>query len=87
MGNLYLMSDGGKAMAAHEQLYDSESDLQIIVAENPHLLVPSESMQGQDLMLVRREFPITDPDDESISYSLDHLFRYPYTQGSSRAND
>ena len=74
MGNLYLMSDGGKAIAAHEQLYESESDLQIIVAENPHLLVPSESMQGQDLMLVRREYPITDPDDDSISYSLDHLF-------------
>ena len=74
MGNLYLMSDGGKAIAAHEQLYESENDLQTIVAENPHLLVPSESMQEQSLMLVRREYPVTDPDDDSISYSLDHLF-------------
>ena len=72
--NLFFMSQGGSASLASEAMYASEDDLQQIVAENPQLLMRDPSSPGESLMLVRREYPVRDPDDSSIFYSLDHLF-------------
>ena len=72
--SLFFMSQDGTASLASEAAYEAESDLQRIVADNPQLLMRAPSNTGEALMLVRQEYPVRDPDDDSIFYSLDHLF-------------
>lgn len=72
--SLFFMSQDGTASLASEAAYKAESDLQQIVAANPQLLMRAPSSTGESLMLVRQEYPVRDPDDDSIFYSLDHLF-------------
>lgn len=72
--SLFFMTPDGGASLASEARYEAESDLQKIVAENPQLLMLDPASADEELMLVRQEFPIRDPDDSSIFYSLDHLF-------------
>lgn len=72
--SLFFMSQDGAASLASEAAYRAESDLQRIVADNPQLLMRNPSSVSEALMLVRQEYPVRDPDDDSIFYSLDHLF-------------
>lgn len=72
--SLFFMSQDGAASLANEAAYRAESDLQRIVADNPQLLMRDPSSIGKALMLVRQEYPVRDPDDDSIFFSLDHLF-------------
>lgn len=72
--SLFFMSQDRTASLASEAAYKAESDLQQIVAANPQLLMRAPSSTGESLMLVRQEYPVRDPDDDSIFYSLDHLF-------------
>lgn len=68
--NLYIFSDG-KAHSMNEHRYESELDLQQIIADNPELLLRES---GNRLMLVSREFVVQEADDSSNAYFLDHLF-------------
>lgn len=72
--SLFFMSQDGSASLASESAYNSERDLQRIVADNPQLLMRDPSSASDALMLVRQEYPVRDSDDDSIFYSLDHLF-------------
>ena len=70
--NLYFMS-GDRAVGMSEHRYDSEDILQKIIADNPGLLLRDADPDGSRLMLVAREFEVSEGDDSSNAYFLDHL--------------
>ena len=70
--NLYFMS-GDRAVGMSEHRYDSEDILQKIIADNPGLLLRDADPEGSRLMLVAREFEVSEGDDSSNAYFLDHL--------------
>lgn len=67
--NLYLMS-GDNAVSAQEYHYEYESELQKLIADNPHLIDIDQSTGEHPLMLIQREFGTS----EDTGLSLDHLF-------------
>jgi len=70
--NLYLMS-GGTATEMIEHCYDMEADLQKIIADNPDLLVRDSEAEDARLLLVAREFGVSEGEDGSATFRLDHL--------------
>ena len=70
--NLYFMS-GDRAVGMSEHRYNSEDILQKIIADNPGLLLRDADPDGSRLMLVAREFEVSEGDDSSNAYFLDHL--------------
>ena len=70
--NLYFMS-GDRAVGMSEHRYDSEDILQKIIADNPGLLLRDADSDASRLMLVAREFEVSEGDDSSNAYFLDHL--------------
>ncbi len=67
MNNLYLMS-GIKALPAKEYHYEYEDELQRLIENNPQFV--SWEPEGMELILVQREFTVSD----DFGMSLDHLF-------------
>ena len=70
---IFLISKSGELIALNETPYDSEEDLQKLLADHPQL-VYSVSESIPRLILVAREAGV--PGDEGVvdSFSLDHLF-------------
>lgn len=67
---LYILSNGHTAKLV-EKKYETELDLQKLIANNPQLLTEQEDEQ---LILISREMQVVKSEDNSDSYSLDHLF-------------
>lgn len=67
---LYILSNG-QAAKMIEKKYETEIDLQKLIADNPQLLTEQEDEQ---LILINREMQVMKSEDSSDSYSLDHLF-------------
>ena len=70
--NLYFVSDG-LASAMAEYRYDTEDELQKLIADNPSLLLRDGDRDGARLMLVAREYEMAVSEDSTASYYLDHL--------------
>lgn len=70
--NLYFMSDGA-AFSMTEHRYETEGELQKIIADNPGLLVRDADPDRPSLMLIEREFEVPESGDSSNAYYLDHL--------------
>lgn len=70
--NLYFMSDGA-AFSMTEHRYETEGELQKIIADNPGLLVRDADPDRSSLMLIEREFEVPESGDSSNAYYLDHL--------------
>ena len=70
--NLYFVSDGSASEMA-EYRYDTEDELQKLIASNPGLLLRDSDQEDARLMLVAREFEMPVEEDGSTFYFLDHL--------------
>lgn len=70
---LYCLN-GGHISPANEALYQTEADLQRLIAENPRLLLRSPDDSERTLYLIQQELPLQDTQDGPFAYSLDHLF-------------
>lgn len=70
---LYCLNDG-RITPANEALYQTEADLQLLIAENPRLLLRDPDDSERELYLIRQELPLQDTQNGPFSYSLDHLF-------------
>lgn len=71
MNGLFLFSDDN-ASPVTEQRYDTELELQNIVAKNPHLLLEKQD-NGRELILIQQEFALPEYQDGANTFSLDHL--------------
>lgn len=67
---LYILSNG-QTTKMTERKYETELDLQKLIADNPQLLAEEADEQ---LILINREMQVMKIEDASGSYSLDHLF-------------
>ena len=70
--NLYFVSDG-TASAMAEYRYDTEDELQKLIADNPELLLRGSEPDGARLILVAREYEMPVSEDSAVCYYLDHL--------------
>ncbi len=70
---LYFLQ-GEHVLPANESLYQNESELQRLIAENPQLLLRDPDDETQQLYLIRQEFPLQDTQNNSSASALDHLF-------------
>lgn len=70
---LYCLN-GGHITPANEALYQTEADLQRLIAENPRLLLRDPDDSERALFLIQQELPLQDTQNGSFAYSLDHLF-------------
>ena len=70
--NLYFMS-GDRAVGMSEHRYDSEDILQKIIADNPGLLLRDADPDGSRLMLVAREFEVSEGDDSYNEIGRAHV--------------
>lgn len=70
--NLYFVSEGS-ASAMAEYRYDTEDELQKLIADNPGLLLRDSELDCARLMLVAREYEMQVSEDSSVCYYLDHL--------------
>lgn len=70
---LYCLNDG-HITPANEALYQTEADLQLLIAENPRLLLRDPDDSERELYLIQQEFPLQDTQNGPFTYSLDHLF-------------
>lgn len=70
---VFLFTDDDTLVEMNETLYNTEGDLQHILAKYPKLLFPGND-DPVPLLLVRREAGIPGDEDEGDSFSLDHLF-------------
>ena len=67
---LYILANG-QAAKMTERKYETELDLQKLIADNPQLLTEQDD---EELILINREMLIMKSEDSGDSYSLDHLF-------------
>jgi len=72
MSGIYLRH-GEKYVPMSETGFDAERVLQALIAQHPEVLADETGGQGP-LLLVRREAPVSDRDDASGRFSLDHLY-------------
>jgi hypothetical protein len=72
MPGIYL-KQGDSYVAMRETPYDSEDVLQHLIERFPEMLATDDG-DGSNLVLVRREAGIDDPDGEGARWSLDHLY-------------
>lgn len=70
---VFLFSDDDTLVQMNETLYNTEDDLQHILAKYPKLLFPGND-DPVPLLLVQREAGIPGDEYEGDSFSLDHLF-------------
>jgi len=70
---VFLFTDDDTLVEMNETQYESENDLQHILAKYPKLLFPGND-DPVPLLLVRREAGIPGDEDVGDSFSLDHLF-------------
>lgn len=70
---LYRLQDG-HVLPANEELYQTEADLQHLIAENPQLLLRDPDDETQHLYLIQQEHPLREAPGSPSAYSLDHLF-------------
>lgn len=72
---IFLMGDSG-LVEMRAQLFDSEEDLQELVARHPELLAGAQMTPGDPRrwMLVRREMGVPRTDGGGDHFSVDHLF-------------
>lgn len=73
---IYLIRTGSKAIKLEAREYDSEDELQRILAEYPELLAGEQIDRAEPRrwLLVGREIGIADCEDGENRWSLDHLF-------------
>ena len=71
--HLYFLSNGS-AMQMNETPYETEDKLQALIAANPQLLLRDKEQDGARLLLIGREFVISEGEGSDNSYALDHLF-------------
>ncbi|MEV3853736.1 hypothetical protein AB0J38_05340 [Streptomyces sp. NPDC050095] len=69
---MYLINDGIARM--EHTPYDTEAELQTLIADFPQLLACGPLAHEPDLVLVRQEMPTPLSEDSSGGLSLDHLF-------------
>lgn len=71
--NLYLLA-GEQMLSTQEKQFENEDELQLLIAQNPRLLLRNPSNEAEKLFLIQREFAIQQLPDGSSGLSLDHLF-------------
>jgi len=69
--SIFVMNAEGELTRMEPTRYDSEDDLQALVASHPELLGVTDA---SEILLVRREQAVSDSEDGSARWSLDHLF-------------
>lgn len=72
MAGIFLRHEG-TYVAMTEAPYDSEIELQRLIAQHPEMLADQDARE-RSLMLVRREATVNDREDGSGRWSLDHLY-------------
>ena len=72
MAGIFLRQ-GTSFVALREQSYEAETVLQELIAEHPEMLAGDDAEHGT-LLLIRREAGVTDTEDGSSRWSLDHLY-------------
>ena len=72
MAGIYLKL-GDSYVKMIEAPFSGESDLQALIAQHPEVLVDEDAGQVP-LLLIRREAPVSDEEDASGRWSLDHLY-------------
>jgi hypothetical protein len=72
MGGIFLRQ-GSSFVALREQAYEAETVLQELIAEHPEMLAGDDAELGA-LLLIRREAGVTDQEEGSARWSLDHLY-------------
>lgn len=75
-GTIFLQDSEGKLMEMTNEVYDAETDLQLMIAEYPQL-IPGEQINGENprrWLLIQREATVNHGEENSKSWYLDHLF-------------
>jgi hypothetical protein len=75
-GGIYLIQNDNQLVKMTETPYESESLLQELLAKYPSLLAGEQidSITPRRWILISREMPIPDSEDNAGPWSLDHLF-------------
>ena len=73
MDSIFLMHDDGHLVEMRPEKYASESVLQELLADHPHLLTGG-SASDQHLLLVGKEQGVPDDEGAADRWSIDHLF-------------
>jgi len=68
-----FLRQGTSFVSLREQSYEAETVLQELIAEHPEMLAGEDAEHGT-LLLIRREAGISDQQDGSARWSLDHLY-------------
>ena len=69
--SIFVMNAEGELTRMEPTRYDSEDDLQALVADHPELLGVTDA---SEILLVRREQAVSDSVEGGARWSLDHLF-------------
>ena len=70
---LFYLADK-TAYQMREHYYETEADLQKIVAQNPHLLIrDTENSEDKQMFLISREQLLQVKEDNGNSFSADHF--------------
>jgi hypothetical protein len=75
-GRIYLLKEDSKLLAMEEAPYDSESLLQMLLADHPDLLAGDQidAEEPRRWLLVTREMAVPGEQEGAGRWSLDHLF-------------
>ncbi|MBD0416247.1 PDDEXK family nuclease [Oryzicola mucosus] len=73
MTNIFIIGPDNSLTELTRTAYSSEDLFQRLLADHPSLLRSASGPEGR-LLLVQREQPVPDSDDNSRRWSLDHLF-------------